>query len=106
MSSFPVLAPETFMRDTIEAQNRDRIYPEVQRELVNALPPIYIFSICPTPIVQEKTGRGQSVIPACAPGEEVSLPLVIPGMPFEYYDRGEKELGLAYHKGMDIAVDL
>lgn len=100
MGSFPVLAPETFQEQAVRAPNSDYIIPEIL-DIVRTSPKVYIFSVCPHVIVE-----GLHVIPACAPGEDVSEPLVLDGYVAEIYDRGEKTKGVNYIPGLQRAMDI
>lgn len=79
--------------------------PEVP-QIVENVPPVYIFNVSPNAFIENRGGLGDFVIQACPEGAKVSPATVIPGVVKEFYDNGTTTKGLALHEGINVARDV
>lgn len=79
--------------------NRGKRVPHIPRSIRNESreTQCYIFNL--GPMMQEGNGAsyGRVMIPACKPDQEYSEAYVVPGMPFELYNKEGSSLDIQFH---------
>lgn len=67
---------------------------------------LYIFNVSPKSFSRNLGSLGTFFVPGCEKGEDVSAPLMIPGVLLERVANDMHKMGNRYEEGMDVARDV